>query len=68
MAGGRGAPGRLAAAAFIVCPASRFTDELRDRCLEAGARMAGQMSEALGSRPALSASDRLLADGLAAAG
>ncbi|MCC6178278.1 MAG: IclR family transcriptional regulator [Chloroflexi bacterium] len=42
--------GALAAVAFIACPASRFTEELRERCLEAGGRAARQMSDALGYR------------------
>ncbi len=42
--------GHLAAAAFIVCPASRFNDALRDRCLEVGLRESRRMSEALGYR------------------
>lgn len=59
--------GRLAATAFIVCPASRFTDELRERYLDAGARAASRMSGALGYRPAPAASDLPFADGLTAA-
>jgi IclR family KDG regulon transcriptional repressor len=41
---------RLAAALFIVCPASRFNDGLRDRCLEVGRLASRHMSEALGYR------------------
>lgn len=42
--------GHLVAATSIVCPSSRFNDELRDRCLKAGLRVSRQISEALGYR------------------
>jgi DNA-binding IclR family transcriptional regulator len=44
--------GQLAAVAVIVCPVSRFTEELRERCVLAGSRESRRMSEALGLRHA----------------
>lgn len=40
--------GRLAGVLSLACPKDRFTDEFRDRCLEAVQRVGRQMSRALG--------------------
>ncbi len=48
--------GRLAAVMVIVCPVSRFSEELRDRCLTVGRRESGRISGALGYRRTTSSS------------
>jgi DNA-binding IclR family transcriptional regulator len=40
--------GQIAAVVSVACPRDRFTDEFRDRCLEASLRVAREISGALG--------------------
>jgi len=40
--------GQIVAVVSVACPRDRFTDEFRDRCLEASQRLARQISTALG--------------------